>query len=336
MIMLRDNSLNEKLTSAEMGKLWATYMGNSMSIRVLTYYLLHTKDKEIKKVLNHALNLSETMVKRSKKIFIQDNFPVPLGFGEQDVNLGAPKLFEDEFYLYYLKYAGKSGLSLYSIAIPMVIRQDVRDFFSFCLNSTEKLLIEVNNILNMKGLLMKPSIIPNPEKVKIIRSNDYLNGFFGGVRNLHALEIAHLNDNIESDVTSKGLLIAFSQVAKNEKVKNFFIRGRDLTHKHIEKCSQKLSKDHLPSPSLLDHLVSTSSYAPFSDRLMLFHKIDMFAMKIRSYANSISVNGRRDLAAMYSRFILDVGLYVEDAMSIMIENDWMERPPEAANRNDLT
>ncbi len=39
---------------------------------------------------------------------------------------------------------------------------------------------------------------------------------------------------------------------------------------------------------------------------------------------------------MYSRFILDVGLYVEDAMSIMIENDWMERPPEAADRNDLT
>jgi hypothetical protein len=62
----------------------------------------------------------------------------------------------------------------------------------------------------------------------------------------------------------------------------------------------------------------------------------MFAMKIRSYANSISVNGRRDLAAMYSRFILDVGFYVEDAMSIMIENDWMERPPEAADRNDLT
>ncbi|MGW8788369.1 DUF3231 family protein, partial [Heyndrickxia sporothermodurans] len=149
--MVKSNSLNEKLTAAEMGKLWATYMGNSMSIRVLTYYLLHTEDKDIKKVLNDALQLSESMVKEIEKIFIQEDFPIPLGFGEQDVNLSAPRLFADEFYLYYLKYAGKAGLSLYSIAIPIVIREDVKEFFSYCLNSTKKLLFEVNNVLNMKG-----------------------------------------------------------------------------------------------------------------------------------------------------------------------------------------
>lgn len=73
--MVKSNSLNEKLTATEMGKLWATYMGNSMSIRVLTYYLLHTEDKDIKKVLNDALHLSESMVKEIEKIFIQEDFP---------------------------------------------------------------------------------------------------------------------------------------------------------------------------------------------------------------------------------------------------------------------
>ncbi|MEK5520548.1 DUF3231 family protein [Heyndrickxia sp. FSL W8-0423] len=333
--MVKSNSLNEKLSAAEMGKLWATYMGNSMSIRVLTYYLLHTEDKDIKKVLNDALHLSESMVKEIEKIFIQEDFPIPLGFGEQDVNLSAPRLFADEFYLYYLKYAGKAGLSLYSIAIPIVIREDVKEFFSYCLNSTKKLLFEVNNVLNMKGLLIKTTTIPTPEKVKFIKENNYLNGFFGDVRNLHSLEIAHLFDNIENDITSKALLIGFSQVAKNEKVKDFFIKGRNITNKHIENCSKKLHKDHLPSPSLLDHLVSTSTDSPFSDKLMVFHKIDMFSMKVRSYANSLSANGRKDLATMYSRFLIEIGLFVEDGMNIMIENDWMERPPEAVDRDHL-
>ncbi len=38
----------EKLNSAEMGKLWATYMGNSMSTCILSYFLQHVEDKDIK------------------------------------------------------------------------------------------------------------------------------------------------------------------------------------------------------------------------------------------------------------------------------------------------
>ena len=54
----------EKLTSAEMGKLWVTYMGNSMSQYVLRYYLQHVEDQDIKKILVHALNLTESMYKK--------------------------------------------------------------------------------------------------------------------------------------------------------------------------------------------------------------------------------------------------------------------------------
>ncbi len=43
--------IKEKLTSAEMGKLWVTYMGNSMSKRVLSYYFQHVEDQDIKKLL---------------------------------------------------------------------------------------------------------------------------------------------------------------------------------------------------------------------------------------------------------------------------------------------
>lgn len=334
-IETKTNDINEKLTSAEMGKLWATYTGNMMAMCVLSYYLQHVDDQDIKKVLENTLTLCDSLVKSIKEIFIQEGFPLPIGFTEEDVNLGAPRLFSDEFYLHYLKYTSKAGMSIYSIAVPLMIRPDVRDFFIHTLDSTVKLVSQVNEVMKAKGFFVKTPTIPTPQKVDFVQKQNYLNGFFGDIRPLHALEIAHLFDNIENNVTSKALLIAFSQVAKDEKVQKFLLRGKEITNNHIETCSHQLHKNNLPSPPLLDNLVSTSTFSPFSDNLMLWHKIDMFSMKIRSYANGLSLNGRRDLGAMYAKFQMDVSLYVEDGANIMIDHGWMEQPPEAIDREDL-
>jgi hypothetical protein len=324
-----------RLTSAEMGKLWTTYVGNSLARCVLNYYLQHIDDQDIKKVIKNALNLSETFVENIKEIFIQENFPIPIGYTQEDVNLDAPRLFSDEFYLHYLKYTSKAGMSIYSIAIPIMTREDIRDFFINALNSTVNLITEVNNVLRAKGFLIKPPEIPTPKKVDFIKKQNYLNGFFGDIRPLHALEIAHLDDNTDNNITSKALLIGFSQVAKNEKIREFFIRGKELTNKHIQISSQKLHKDNLPSLLLLDDLVSESTVSPFSDKLMLAHKIEMFSMKIRTVGNAISLNGRKDLGGMYTKFLMDIGLYVEDGANIMIDHGYMEQPPEAADRDNL-
>src|SRR5688500_8775852 len=72
----------EKLTSAEMGKLWAVYMGNTMSKCVISYYLQHVNDKDIKEILKNALNLSNQFLKDIKTIFESEYFPIPIGFTE--------------------------------------------------------------------------------------------------------------------------------------------------------------------------------------------------------------------------------------------------------------
>ncbi|MEI2443009.1 DUF3231 family protein, partial [Priestia megaterium] len=113
----KKTSVKEKLTAPEMGKLWATYMGNSMSSYILSYFLEHVEDPDIKKLLQHAKGLTEEFQSNVKDIFTKENVPIPYGFTQEDVNLGAPKLFEDEFYVHYLKYAAKAGLSIYSIAL---------------------------------------------------------------------------------------------------------------------------------------------------------------------------------------------------------------------------
>lgn len=325
---------NEKLTSAEMGKLWAVYMGNSMSRCVITYFLQHVGDQDIKKLLDHALNLVNEFLNTIEGIFEKDHFPIPAGFTDEDVNLDAPRLFEDEFYLHYINYVGKAGMSIYNVAIPLVFRKDVNDFFLYCMKSTIELMEQVKSILSNKGFIRKPPYIPIPEKVTFIDKN-FLNGFFGDIRPMHALEIAHLYDNIQNNVTSKALLLGFCQTAKSKEVRELFKRGEDITTKAIERYFEKMHKEDLPSLAYLDHLVTTSIVAPFSDKLMLFHKVDMFSMKIRSVGNSLAVNGRHDIALVYTKSLANISLFVELAAKLMIDNGWFEQPPVAANREDL-
>jgi hypothetical protein len=323
------SSVSDKLTSAEMGKLWATYVGNSMSKCVLRYYLQNVSNEDIKTLLENALALSTEFIQAITDILHKENFPIPIGFTDEDVNLGAPRLFEDEFYVHYLKYVGKAGLSIYNVAVPLVYREDVRELFTHCMNSTMKLMEQINNILMNRNFIIKPPFIPVPGKIEFIQE-DFLNGFLGHVRPLHALEIAHLYDNIENNTTSKVLLMAFGRVAKLEKIRSVFAHGEEITQKQIESYMEKLHEDNLPAPSFLDHLIKPSNFAPFSDKLMLFHKIDMFTIKIRSIGNSMAISGRHDLGLMYGKNLLQIVGFVEDAAKTLIENGWMEQPPYAA------
>lgn len=324
-----------QLTAAEMGKLWATYLGNTMGKCVLRYQLQHVEDKKTEKILQYALGLCEDMIRDIEAFFVQADFPIPIGFTNDDVNLEAPRLFEDEFYLHYLLYLGKAGMSIYSVAIPLVTRKDIRDFFVKSLQDTSKLIIEVNEALFSKNVIVNPPVIPPPQSVDFVTKQSFLNVYFGNVRPLQGLEIAHIYGNLNNDITSKALVIGFGQVARSEKVRQYMERGKKINQKHIDLMSEKLSKDDLPSPSLIDHLVTRSTVPPFSDKLMVYHKIDMFSMKIREYANGSSLNGRKDIGVLFAKCQLDVTLYVEDGANIMIDQGWMEQPPEAVDREKL-
>lgn len=323
------------LTAAEMGKLWATYVGNTMGKCVLGYFLQHVDDKEIEENLQYALGLCEEYIQTIEGIFKQADFPIPVGFTNDDVNLEAPRLYEDDFYLHYLQYLGKAGVSIYSVAIPLVTRRDIRDFFVKALQDTSKLMVNVTEALLSRNTSVNPPVLPPPQGVDFITKQSFLNVFFGKVRPLQGLEIAHFFGNLNNDITSKAIITGFVQVARSEKVRQYLERGKKLNQKHIDLMSDKLSKDGLPFPQSIDHLVRPSTEPPFSDKLMVYHKIDMFSMKIREYANGASLNGRKDIGALYAKCQLDVSLYVEDGANLMIDQGWLEQPPEAIDRDEL-
>lgn len=324
------------LTLAEMGKLWVTYMGNTMGKCIISYFRRHIEDPDIKNVLEYAWTITNNYIEEITHIFNEENFPIPVGFTEEDVNLDAPRLFKDEFYLYYLQYTAKAGVSIYSSAIGVVTREDIREFYVKCIQETVKLMTMTNEILTAKGILMNSPITPVPEEVQFVKSKSFSSGgILGKKRPPHALEVAHIFDNLNNDVTSKALIVGFLQGAQDKKVREFLERGKNINKKHIELLTNILSESDLPAPTLIDHLVTDSTTKVFSDKIMMAHKIDMFSMKIRSYGKGSSLNGRTDIGAIYARCIADVTLYIKTGAEIMIQNDWMEQPPLAPNREDL-
>ncbi|WP_226530686.1 DUF3231 family protein [Metabacillus niabensis] len=102
-----------RLTSSEVGGLWANYVADTMFVCVYKYYIAKVEDEEIKKVLMHALDLAQQHVEIITKIFKEEGHAIPHGFTEKDVTENAPRLFSDEVFLFYTKHMTKGALVTY-------------------------------------------------------------------------------------------------------------------------------------------------------------------------------------------------------------------------------
>jgi hypothetical protein len=326
---------NTLLISAEIANLWGAYLGNTMSVCIFEYFNKIVEDKEIKEVLEYALSLSKKHVSTITEIFNHENFPIPIGFTDKDVNLNAPRLYSDTFFLNYIHQTTKSGFSLYSIALPNIARSDVRVFMSESIVSLTELYNKVANVSLSKGVFIRPPYIPISHDVEFVESKGFLAGFLGRIRPLNALEITHLYSNIQTNALGKALIMSFSQVAQSDEIREYFNRGKDIASKHLEVFSSTLRKEDLPAPMTWDHDIMNSKESPFSDKLMLFHVTGLNALGIFNYGASLSGSQRHDLHAEYGRLLVEIGLYAEAGAKLMIKNHWLEQTPLSPDRKEL-
>jgi hypothetical protein len=327
---------NIQLTSAELAALYQNYLGDSMSICVFGHFLETVEDPEIKTVVEHALHISMQHVESIKEIFIEENIPVPIGFTEQDVNKRAPRLFSDPFYLSYIKHMARGGLAIYGFIQPHVFRSDVLSFYTKCLQSTIELNNEATVLLQKKGLAVRPAYIPYPDKNEFVHKQSFLSGFMGDKRPLTGMEITHLYANIQTNKLGEALSMGFSQVAQSNKIRKYFLRGKEISEKHIKVFSGYLRDENLPVPMTWDHDVSKSEEAPYSDKLMMFHFGLMNFSGSGNYGMSIAASQRKDIGAIYARLNAEILLFAEDGANIMIDEGWLEQPPLSADRNQLS
>jgi hypothetical protein len=323
------------LTAAEKMNLWTTYMTDSMTICMLKHFIKNVDDEEIRPLIQYALHLSNQHVQKVSDIFREEKLAVPLGFTEEDVNENAPRLYPDAYYLLYLHKQSNLGLNANGVALSTSIRANIRKFYSELIASTVELHNRTMDVILNKGIAVRPPFIGGPDKVEFVEKQNFLTGWFGNRRPLTAIEATHLFYHILRNTFGSSLLTGFAQVTDNQEVKNMMDRGRKIASKIVETCGSILSESELPAPSTWDAQPTNSTVAPWSDKLMMYHTSVLTGAGIGFYGTSLGTAVRRDLGGYYTRIMAEAAQYGEDLANIMIDNSWMEKPPQAPNRRAL-
>jgi hypothetical protein len=334
--LVEDIQHNTPLTTGKISNLWTQYMNDTMAICVLSHAIETTQDKDIKDILIFARQLAETHIDKIKHFFNQENFPIPVGFTEKDVNLQAPALFTDTFLLVYMLIMGIHGLTGYAGAVSISVRADQRAYFIKCSNETMELHEKIVELMLLKGIYSKPPRINTPKEIDFVNNRSYLNGWFGEKRPLNAIEISGLSYNMQKTVAKVVLEIAFGQVCQSKELRKYFQRGKEICKKQFDMLSATVSKEDLTSPSSWVSEITDSTVPPYSDKLMLYHIVILVSAGVGYLGAALSVSQRRDLALKYTLLMADIGRYAEDGAELLIDNGWMEQPPLAENRNRLS
>lgn len=333
---IQHNLVDIPPTVAEINHLWSTYMAESMSCCFQKHIVAATKDPDYRNLVQSALELSSGNIKMIENIFNSFQHPIPEAFGEKDVNLSAPRLFDETFWVLYTRIMTKYIFQNHYLAYTESTRSDIRQLFNEFIDGSRDIIRKADDVLLAKGVYPKTPYIAVPDRVEFVRDQDYYGSFFGPERTLNALEISNILAILEFKVIIRALKLGFAQVVKSDETRLFFKHGAKLAEKHIKILRSFLEKDGLPGPEIVDYRVTDSKDSPFSERLMLFHTTSVIAYILTAYGSGLSRIMRKDLIATYTKLMADILGIAKEGADLLISNGWLEKIPETVNRKVLT
>ncbi|MEN6325975.1 MAG: DUF3231 family protein [Syntrophomonas sp.] len=324
------------LSSSEIGNLWNEYVDGSTAMCLLKSFLKTVEDKDIGSLLDETLEVLNQRSQMITDIFRKENLPIPLGFSDTgDVDLNAPRLYTDYFYLYYLKCINKFEIPLGSLNFVTSTRSDVLDYYDFRSSTSTMLQKKVTNALLTKGIDIRPPYVTTSRNIDMVKKQTFLTGFLGEKRPLLAQEVSSLFHAILSNYVGKYLLTGFRQTARSRKVRNYMDRGIDLTSKMIDSFGSILNEEDILVPAFWDTMVTDSTVPPFSDQLMMFKTTLLNRCGILGFSYVMINSYRHDIKAQLLKVMPSAADYAEDGLNIMIKNGWFEEPPRTVDRREL-
>jgi hypothetical protein len=322
-------SKNSTLTAAEVSALWLQYLGDSMAICVYKYFLNIVENNEIKPILESALQLAESHITKITEFLGSANFQIPIGFTENDVNVTAPRLFSDQFLLFYSYIMTIHGITAYSLAVTNTERQDIQDYFFDCTVSSRELFNKIVALAKNQPKYTSVPSIPSPHGVEFMESPGFISNLIGDKRPLNSSEISSLFFNSTKTGFISSLSLAFSQVAVREDVRNFMLKNVKLAGKDAESFDDILQHDHLPIPEKWNEEITDSTVSPFSDKLIMFHAGFLVNAALTYYGASLGSSYRSDIIVNYSKVFTHAMGAGAISYNIMVKHGWLEKQPEA-------
>jgi hypothetical protein len=333
---VKEHQQHKKLNSSEIGDLFDNYLGDSLFDCIFKHHLPLVEDDEIRDFIVFASDISKKHLNIMKDIYTKENIPVPVGFGEQDVRTDAPRLFSDMFMVFYITEMARAGLLKYGGALSTASRHDIVDYFDMCIQDTIKTYKYGVYLLLSKGMDITPPNIPYPKKVDFVENQSFISLIAGKQRPVTALEIKHLQVNINTNTLGKAVMTAFSQVASSDNLKKYFREGSSLAEGQIKQLGELLMNEGLPSPKLMDTHITDSTTSPFSDKLLMYHTVLSNAIGIKNYGSAISEIWRHDIHTKFATLSAGIAKYANQGMNMMIDQGWLEEPPTAADRKKIS
>jgi hypothetical protein len=324
-----------KLTSAEVGTLWAEYV-NGTAVHIVNKYMLSIiEDEKVRTIFEEAVNIYEKQKQQIAVFLKKDGFPVPIGFTDADLNKETERLFSDVFCLHYLHVMTLHGLLGHITSLSASVRKDLRSFYDSCDNEAKKMYHQTIELLLEKGHFQRDPYFYPESAPEFVTGQQFLTGFFGEKRPLAATEIISLSFNLKKKILEKTLSIGFSQVAQSEEVRKFLETSQKTADNQIQTLSNILKKDNLPVPMSWESEISTSQESPFSDKLMLYHMGFLLQTAQAYHGTGLATAMRTDLAVTYEKIILKNIMVTKEWFNLMTEFKWLEEPPLAPDRKKL-
>lgn len=329
---------NIPLSSSELGNLWMAYQEKTMLLRFLEYLREHAVEPEVQQIINSTYDASQGFVNEITRIFQEAEAAIPIGFTANDVHPGVPKLFDFLYEPMFLHMLSKIEVNLFALHSTMSYRNDIKQLYRQLTANSQETFDQCSQLLLEKGVLSRPPFISVPKEVNFVKDKDYLTGFklIGDARSLNAIEISLLHHAIESNLTGMQLMIGFAQVANDKDVKNYFIKGMDLSKDVETSLGEFLRRDYIEPPATHAGKATASTVAPFSDKLMMYLTNLLGAFGLGSNALGGAFSLRSDLPLEMARSAQKILPFLKEGGELMIKHGWMEEPPQVEDRRKLT
>jgi len=323
------------LVSSEITGIWSSYMGETLLINKLKYFLNKVEDAEDSAIMQNTLNLANQRIETLTNLFNKENLPIPDGFKDEDVTLNAPRLFTDGFYLPYMCYVARVAMQKYVMILNHAARSDIRNYFSNCIFDYTDLYNKAAELKLSKGVFIRSPRVEVPKEVQYVKNESFIVDWFGEKRPLLTSEISHVFCICYATTIRKTFLIAFNQVCKDKKISDYISKGINMANKQTNVLNSILTNENIPISFPSDSYVTDSIVSPFSEKLMLSKIMIMCGEKTISLGMASADVMRSDLQSTFKKFTDEILKYNKEGMDIMINYGWLEQPPQAVRHENL-
>ncbi|MHA6252702.1 DUF3231 family protein [Oceanobacillus sp. CAU 1775] len=319
-----------KISSTELGSLWLTYHKKTMILRMLEYFIEKADDEEAKNLMSGLWKQLHPKVIEIKTMFENEEAASPEGFIQEDINLEAPKLWENGFDIMFSRILKEISTGLYALHLTIAYRKDIVKMYKQLTEITENYYDQFTQYLLEKSLLLRPTYVTMPKLIDYITEKQYMKGtnILGHRRSLNTIEFGVLYRAIETNITGMQLLKGFAQCAKDEDVQKYFIKGMELSKEIIKENVEILLQNNIQPPASSGGTVTGSTIAPFSERLMMFCNFLLSGMSLGGQGFGSALLWRNDLLTKTGVQAKDIFEYGREGVMLMMSKGWIEEPPK--------